>query len=117
MNIGGNNQKLRSDLRQEAMTPNERFAKAAGIHVSFKEIFGHICNDLPDFTDAIEVLEVMREREDWQDFAMSLQVKARTNCPINITVADVLTSWLDNYILDRTGKLRDAAIEWMEGRK
>ena len=60
--------------------------------------------DNPDYAaDPRLVLRVMMKREDWRDFA---------EWAFN---GDYQT--LAEMTLDTTGKLRDKAIEWLEGRK
>jgi len=74
------------------MDANRRFAELARLYWwKF---------DNPDFTDAREVLRVMREREDYESFRRHL----------------IYTFFDDFYapVIDTTGKLRDVAIEWME---
>jgi hypothetical protein len=74
--------------------PNRRFAELAGLYWwKF---------DNPDFTDAREVLKVMKCRGDWFEFCASL------NTYDFALIADKL--------LLTPGALRDKAIEWMEGK-
>lgn len=110
----------------KAVSPNERFAKAAGIcwhnfdWVDAKDDpdkHAYRCTDCgqlfrdggnPDFTDAREVLKVMKEKLSLEDFEDWL-------CEVN---RDDVYKQIDVIlVLDRTGKLRDLATEWMEGRK
>jgi hypothetical protein len=61
----------------------------------------------PDFTDAREVLKVMRVRENWIEFSEHLFPGTDPQTEIEAACY---------YILDTTGELRDAAIKWMEGK-
>jgi hypothetical protein len=103
------------------MNPNQRFAELAGIHwheyyvrstfnpITGSQTFYCECGEdvskNPDFTDAREVLKVMREKEDWKVFLSKIR-------------CDAMSIWDDvvpvDLILDTTGQLRDLAIEWME---
>ena len=109
------------------MNPNQRFAELAGIclHDEGVEFDGarYRCppcdatincdNPTPDFdSEPWRVLEVMMAREDWIEFAdahfliSTIDINGVTEYAVQI-----------DYILDHTGKLRDAAITWMEGKK
>jgi hypothetical protein len=119
--------------REEAMTdPNKRFAELAGWECSECGGSGWVmvpahapdcngeCRNCPvpeqaqcekcygsitDFTDAREVLKVMRYRDDWFDF-----------CQDRLAVDQVTANWAVpiKYILDTTGLLRDEAIAFLE---
>jgi len=55
----------------------------------------------PDFTTPsgiVQLLGIMRERKDWKEFYLKLY----------------WSTFVDNYILDTTGKLRDAAINFLK---
>ncbi len=94
---------------------NRRFAELAGIcfheQINSQTLQCKHCGESmlfpwqqnKDFSIPIEVLKVMREREDYGSFRRLL----------------ICTFFDDFYapILDTTGKLRDLAIEFMEGRK
>jgi len=68
--------------------------------------------DIPDFkSDARLVIEAMMEREDWPlflDYVGGDYYPPADPLAGNISLIDC------NLILDKTGKLRDAAIEWLE---
>ena len=75
-----------------------------------KQFFEAPLPSMPDYkADPREVLKVMREREDYRAF---LRAK--------IDGLGFTDQWdkniLIDLILDTTGKLRDAAIKWMEGQ-
>ena len=100
--------------------PNQRFAELAGLcwheqvdnqtlkckHCGQSMLFQWQGN--PDFTDAREVLKVMRVRENWIEFSEHLFPGTDPQTEIEAACY---------YILDTTGKLRDAAIEWMEEKR
>jgi hypothetical protein len=59
----------------------------------------------------LELLGLMKERKDWAEFFIHLQyelfyVSVRNKCFINI-----------DYILDDTGKLARACLEWLRRRQ
>lgn len=60
----------------------------------------------PDFTDAREVLKVMRKRDDYAQFLLEKIFKYGWSGKM---VCDLL--------LDTTGRLHDQAVEFLEGRK
>ena len=66
----------------------------------------HYYPNIPDFTDAREVLKVMREREDWLGFLNTVGLYHSGIYAVEV-----------KYLLDTTGKLRDMAIEWMEAER
>ncbi len=106
--------------------PNRRFAELAGLcwhepqFVTLGGITKHKCKKClkvvrhigfnPDFAaDSREVLKVMREGKDFHKWIAKM----------NGLSLDEDGTLIDNaipvgLILDTTGKLRDAAIEWME---
>lgn len=91
------------------MNNNRRFAELVNP--------GKDCTYHPDFTDAKEVLKVMRKMCDdrgrsWPRFRDYLMTEGYKIDPVR----HELTNLVD-LILDTTGKLRDLAIAWMEGRK
>ena len=95
------------------MDANRRFSELAGI---CKTCDDKVCTLDPDcctdYTDPREVLRVMSKREDF----------SRWVAQINALSIDEDGDLIDNaipvdLILDTTGKLRDLAIKWMEGRK
>lgn len=110
----------------ERMNPNQHFAELAGI-CWHEPIFTSIgtdpveikhrcikCHKIvgfqnPDFAaEPWRVLEVMESDQGFiGSIAATLKV-APQGCEYSVSA---------DYIKDRTGKLRDAAIEWMEGRK
>jgi hypothetical protein len=71
----------------------------------------HAAESNPDYAaDPRLVLEVMKKREDWWLFS-----RLSGFWVIPFEAGEKI--YLDTaYILDKTGKLRDKAIEWMEGR-
>ena len=91
------------------MDTNRRFAELAGIcwheqrdpYVASCEKCGKI-EENPDFSNPIEVLKVMRKREDWFAFCASFNTY------------DFSTMY-DCFLLT-PGALRDKAIQWMEER-
>ena len=109
---------------------NKRFAELAGWHpddcIIFKNCItqggnliprpcyrenGNVCSHLPDFSDAREVLRVVMEREDWICFADSYFLISTIDIGVATTYA------IPTKYITTPGKLRDVAIEWMEGRK
>lgn len=66
----------------------------------------------PDFTDAREVLRVMRERGDYHDFVKLF------GCA-SIDFNDGVETYFipDTLIIDTTGLLLEEAVGWMRGRK
>lgn len=95
------------------MDANKRFAKLAGT-LPVIDLQGNVLQrgQYPDFTDAREVLRVMMERGDWDEFVEFIYHKQ----PADIQRLSPYAELVFNYILDTTGKLRDLAIEWMEER-
>lgn len=94
---------------------SRRFAELAGI---CKTCDDKVCTLHPDCcfnyaANPIEVLRVMREREDWPMFVSKVGLRSGPDWVISDPTDYVLLS----LILDTTGKLRDLAIEFMEGRK
>lgn len=67
----------------------------------------------PDFTTPegiIKLLGIMRKRENWIRFLWRIMPDVPSR-------EESGTRMLDNYILDNTGKLRNAAIVFLEARK
>ena len=60
----------------------------------------------PDFSRAEEVLKVMMERVDWPVFIERVGSYEYES-----------EAWITVDYITTPGKLRDAAIDWMEGRK
>lgn len=97
------------------MNPNQRFAKLAGIcwhefdpdyDVRCRKCGDYVDDGNPDFAaEPWRVLEVMMAREDWIEFAdahfliSTIDINGVTEYAVQI-----------DYIRDRTGKLRNAAI-------
>lgn len=109
--------------------PNKRFAELAGIcwheikyqvrpdnapnfpftkctcgegFSDVEEFLIHCRKSNPDFSDAREVLKVMRDKEVLRQFLFTLAI-----APYNFVKVDL--------VLDTTGLLRDEAIKWMKG--
>lgn len=57
------------------------------------------------------VIEVMREREDWDEFADTYFIPAITGDGKRMFYIS------EHLIMDRTGKLRDLALEWINKQK
>lgn len=104
------------------MDANRRFSELAGI---CKTCDDKVCTLDPDcctdYTDPREVLRVMMEREDWPEFVEKIGITYYTRetwggNPDTAFDKEHYAIVLD-LILDTTGRLRDMAIEWMEGRK
>jgi len=95
------------------MDMNKRFAELAGVSCHVWETKGMdgkmYSHRQPNYAAEIrEVLKVMRAREDWSLFAPTVGRWDGSTAEYFVR---------DDYILDTTGKLRDAAIEWMEAHK
>jgi len=91
------------------MNPNQRFAELAGVRyakASDNPAFSNFGKDDPDFTDAREVLKVLFDNGELVKFLSHINVWQIG-----------FVSFIVDYILDETGKLRDLAIEWMEGKR
>ena len=74
-------------------------------------------NKNPDFTDAREVLKVMKEREDWFDFAVYLRARGKATIISCATTSGVDRLHIDITLMtDETGLLRDETIKFLEGR-
>jgi len=79
-----------------------------------KEEFNVMAN--PDFTtDAgkVELLRLIRKQKDWYYFVKQMDIGLVRRNPIG----ERFTLLNTEYILDTTGLLLKAAVEWMEGRK
>ena len=77
----------------------------------------HFSDTNPDFTDAREVLKVMKEREDWFDFAVYLRARGKATIISCATTSGVDRLHIDiTLMIDETGLLRDEAIRFLEGR-
>lgn len=61
----------------------------------------------PDFTDAREVLWIMRERDDWSEFAL-----------LRLAIDEITANWAipQKYMLDTTGLLLREAVEFLEAQ-
>jgi len=73
-----------------------------------------VADDLPDFSDPIEVLRVMKEKLEPKDFAAFMHfisLKISYTSP-HLVIEDFIEQFLDAH----PGALRDRAIEWMEGK-
>ena len=83
------------------------------------DYFKHTKESNPEFTTPegiVQLLGIMRERKDWDKFAQKyLHLKMLHFFPDGTNRADYEISI--NYILNTTGKLRDAAIEFLKDRK
>lgn len=97
------------------MNKNKQFAELFGI--SFKPGYysteyhtkGTWIEDNPDFAaDPREVLKAMQEKSCFYDFVLWTFLEFSL---------EQVAYWLDFYILDTTGKIRDLGISFMEGRK
>ena len=109
------------------MNPNQRFCELAGIcwhELEFRRITGevkHICTKCweilpffpnPDFAaEPWRVLEVMEKHPEGNLFFSWLMYGESGDAIDDDGIIE------REYIKDRTGKLRDEAIRWMEGRK
>lgn len=127
-----------SGRKEGSMDANRRFAELAGIEViephwwcgkcqseksPFQVTYQEYCTVCgcpvvwregnPDFTDAREVLRVMRNHVDYVPYLHFVYQRELRN------YAHYPDDWayLVELVIDTTGKLRDLAIEWMEGRK
>jgi len=62
-------------------------------------------------TDPISVLRLMRERDDWYDFAAKIGF-------VNVQPSKKKKVFVDSdYLFDSTGKIRDVAIKFLERKK
>jgi hypothetical protein len=92
------------------MDANRRFAELAGIEPEQRCSYatGEYYELYPDFSDPIEVLKVMRGRDDFNKWVAKINA-------FSLDEDDVL---IDNAIpvdlLLTPGALRDKAIQWME---
>jgi hypothetical protein len=68
------------------------------------------CN--PDFSNSREVLRVVMEREDWEEFFVRV---GKLEC--NRPWANSYSFYIDLDYITTPGKLRDAWIEWKEAQK
>lgn len=98
--------------------PNKRFAELAGIlYSTVRHPIGCKCEEMrfhcPDFTDAREVLRVMRVREDWYKFVNRIGSRYYRDENGDQIKDDVIPI---DLVIDTTGLLRDEAIRWMEGK-
>lgn len=122
------------------MNANEKFSRLAGIcwHEQQYHCLGGstlLCAKCkkyiggpgfnPDYEhDPLAVLRVMRAREDWPKF---LKMIGSNKCHVPVEYKEIPKGqWLDEMVvygmevvridllLDNTGRLRDAAIEWLE---
>ena len=66
----------------------------------------------PNYTDSRLVLRKMVKREDWLIFSEKLWKCNESYCPQLI-----LAYFIEGYVLDTTGKLRDIAIKWLKRKK
>ena len=72
----------------------------------------HIEDNNPDYAaDPRLVIEVMREREDWDEFADTYFIPAITGDGKRMFYIS------EHLIMNRTGKLRDLALEWINKQK
>lgn len=81
---------------------------SCGSCYSFRDhIKKHIAESNPDYCDDPRlVIEVMRKREDWDEFCIFVEQKCWYDA----------YPWIDLF-MDKTGKLRDLALEWLEKEK
>lgn len=63
----------------------------------------------PDYTDARLVLEAIKEMDNWGEFLLDNGAISKHGRHLDCILVDL--------ILDRTGKLRDLAIQWLKGQK
>jgi len=114
------------------MDMNKRFAKLAKIpwhgwvkskgfagecicggvfNIHQSEFDNHVGHKNHDYaTDPRLVLEAMMKRDDWDDFQASFCIGTRSG-------EKMFWGVHVDYILDKTGKLRDKAIEWITKTK
>ena len=79
------------------------------------DLINHIYRENPDYSaDPRLVLEVMRKRADWIEFCNSIGAAETPDYSVGLNGYQMVDI---DLILDKTGKLLDAAIKWMEGRK
>jgi hypothetical protein len=100
------------------MDQNRKFAELAGLcwHEYYYSRDRWVCTGCeteiddpfepsnPDFSDPREVLKVVMEREDWDDFLIWSDGSCEPNC------------WITVDYITTPGKLRDAWIEWKESQ-
>ena len=110
------------------MDRNRRFAGLTGIcwHKArdpiMSDVGGKVCGkcgerfeDNPDYAaDPCEVLKVMIAREDWPEFQKNIGDVERTIIEGDGRKTLVNPTIRIDYITDETGKLRDAAIKFLE---
>lgn len=92
---------------------NKAFHEAAGRKPEFIET-GLTTADYvyPNYADDPRlVIEVMREREDWDEFADTYFIPAITGDGKRMFYIS------EHLIMNRTGKLRDLALEWINKQK
>ena len=120
-------------MNQPDLNKNKRFAELVGICWCEPEYYNedidkcHKCGAIystgrrstahPDFAaDPRIVLREMMKREDWPEFSNEIgPCKHKPDIsPFNYPPMEASEAVYYEYILDTTGKLRDAAIEWLE---
>jgi hypothetical protein len=111
------------------MNPNRRFAELAGIEPEQRCSYatGEYYELYPDFSNPIEVLKVMKKREDWFDFVATIGgYQAYQGKPIDDDQSTLVvkfddepiegSEWILVDLLLTPGALRDKASQWMEGK-
>jgi hypothetical protein len=96
------------------MDKNKQLCELLGIQ--WYDLAGPGVYDNPDFTtDAgkVELLRLIRKQKDWYYFVKQMDIGLVRRNPIG----ERFTLLNTEYILDTTGLLLKAAVEWMEGRK
>jgi len=102
---------------------SSRLCSCGFVPTGFEIIESHISYNNPDFTSDVGKVQLLREmekREDWSEFLHSI-LEDHTNDGNDATgiYFNVPDSWIMlhlfsiNLILDTTGKLQDAAWEWL----
>uniref|UniRef100_A0A6M3JCU7 Uncharacterized protein n=1 Tax=viral metagenome TaxID=1070528 RepID=A0A6M3JCU7_9ZZZZ len=79
------------------------------INERLSELLGVPERDWTSSDGKIELLRTLIKREDWPAFVNTIGSQYINIYHYNTRAVDV------DIILDTTGKLRDAAIEWLEG--